>query len=85
MYSWLVSSRPLPFPDALYNKSKQEDFNDLYWNSGDGGPQEDRTGASQNLNNLLGSMMRISMPSFDGYESSTGLPYAIPTGNYQGM
>ena len=63
----------------------QDDFNDLYWNAGDGGPSGDSIGASQNTDNLLGSMMRISVPTVEGYVSPAGLPYEIPAGNYQGM
>eukprot|EP00903_Cladosiphon_okamuranus_P008193 g7889.t1 len=59
------------------------DFNDLYWNAGDGGPQSDTIGAAQDLDNLLGSMMKISVPTFEGYESPEGKKYDIPPGNYQ--
>lgn len=73
-------------PSLLFcRKRKQGSFNDLYWTTGDGGPQTDPNGASQDLTNLLGAMVRISVPTTAGYVNpSTGLPYDIPSGNYQG-
>lgn len=59
---------------------EQNDYNDLYWTTGDGGPAEDSFNAAQDLSNLLGAMIRISVPSFDG----AAAPYEIPSGNYQG-
>ena len=48
----------------------------LYVGMGDGGPQEDPLGRSQNLKELLGKMLRIDV---DGAED--GKPYAIPPAN----
>ncbi|CAM9279443.1 unnamed protein product, partial [Hapterophycus canaliculatus] len=66
------------FKPSDYGKGQA--FNDLYWTTGDGGPQTDPYNAAQDLTNLLGSMVRISLPSAKG---STG--FNIPAGNYQGM
>eukprot|EP00752_Nemacystus_decipiens_P008218 g7348.t1 len=63
-FNQLHSSGWLGFKPSAYRSP--EIFNDLYWNSGDGGPSGDSTGASQNANNLLGSMMRISVPAVEG-------------------
>lgn len=83
---WIRQRSPFtPLRRALSVSRKQGTFNDLYWTTGDGGPQTDPYGASQNVTNLLGSMIRISVPTVAGYTSSDGLPYAIPAGNYQGV
>ena len=58
----------------------QANWNDLYWTTGDGGPQTDPNDSSQDVTNLLGAMIRISVPSFAGAE----LLYDIPPGNYRG-
>lgn len=47
---------------------------------GDGGPATDPLNNAQNLAILHGSMIRISVPSFEGAAE----PYQIPAGNYQG-
>eukprot|EP00903_Cladosiphon_okamuranus_P010393 g9831.t1 len=47
---------------------------DLYWSTGDGGPQEDPLNAGQDTSNLLGAMIRISVPP-------DGSGYTIPSGN----
>jgi len=47
---------------------------DLYWSTGDGGPQGDDYNHSQDTTNFLGSIIRISVPS-------DGMGYAIPDGN----
>ncbi|CAM9268154.1 unnamed protein product, partial [Hapterophycus canaliculatus] len=57
-------------PSAYGNPGHQ----DLYWATGDGGPQTDPDNNGQNVENLLGSIIRISVPSND-----TG--YLIPSGN----
>eukprot|EP00752_Nemacystus_decipiens_P007896 g7055.t1 len=62
------SSGWLGFKPSAYRSP--DDFNDLYWNSGDGGPQQDTIGASQDTQNLLGSMMRISVPTTSERDSS---------------
>ena len=59
---------------------QQADWNELYWTTGDGGPQTDPNDSSQDVTNLLGAMIRISVPSFAGAE----LLYDIPPGNYRG-
>ncbi|CAN0527378.1 unnamed protein product, partial [Laminaria digitata] len=50
------------------------DFHDLYWTTGDGGPQTDIFNTGQDTTNMLGSMIRISVPS-------DGTGYNIPPGN----
>lgn len=47
---------------------------DLYWSTGDGGEQEDPLNRGQDTTNLLGSIIRISVPS-------DGTGYTIPSGN----
>ena len=59
---------------------EQGRWNDLYWATGDGGPAEDTFNNAQDLDNLLGAMVRISVPSFEGASDL----YRIPSGNYQG-
>ncbi|CAN0412087.1 unnamed protein product, partial [Ectocarpus fasciculatus] len=49
-------------------------YHDIYWTTGDGASQTDPENNGQNTTNLLGSMMRISVPS-------NGTGYEIPTGN----
>ncbi|CAN0185642.1 unnamed protein product, partial [Hapterophycus canaliculatus] len=46
----------------------------LYWSTGDSGPQTDPDNNGQNTDNLLGSIIRISVPS-------EGTGYLIPSGN----
>src|SRR5262249_25499980 len=48
----------------------------LYVGLGDGGPQEDPNGYSQNLGSLLGKILRIDVGDGSGAE-----PYAIPPSN----
>ena len=48
----------------------------LYLGTGDGGPAGDPAGNAQNLNLLLGKILRI-----DPSAAPTGAPYAIPPGN----
>ena len=48
----------------------------LYTAFGDGGPQKDPNGNSQNLNRFLGAMLRI-----DVNKRSNGRPYGIPSDN----
>ncbi|CAM9733940.1 unnamed protein product, partial [Ectocarpus sp. 12 AP-2014] len=50
-------------------------YQDLYWTTGDGGPQTDPENHSQDDTTMLGAMMRISVPS-------DGTGYTIPSGNY---
>lgn len=52
----------------------QAAYHDIYWTTGDGGPQTDTENSGQDTTNLLGSMMRISVPS-------DGTGYEIPSGN----
>jgi putative heme-binding domain-containing protein len=48
----------------------------LYIGLGDGGPQEDPNGYSQNLGSLLGKILRIDVGDGSGHE-----PYSIPASN----
>lgn len=57
----------------------QNAFNDLYWSSGDGGPQTDPYDHAQDETLLIGSVLRISVSST---EENVG--YEIPPGNYRG-
>ncbi|CAN0501406.1 unnamed protein product, partial [Laminaria digitata] len=50
------------------------DAHDLYWTTGDGGPQTDDLNTGQDTTNLLGSMIRITVPS-------DGTGFTIPSGN----
>eukprot|EP00903_Cladosiphon_okamuranus_P006180 g6077.t1 len=59
-------------PSAYGN---EEDFHDIYWSTGDGGPQLDLDNNGQDELNLLSAMIRISVPS-------DGSDYEIPSGNY---
>ncbi|CBJ28221.1 conserved unknown protein [Ectocarpus siliculosus] len=52
-------------------------YSDLYWTTGDGGPQTDPFNHSQDETTMLGAMMRISVPA-------DGTGYTIPSGNYPG-
>lgn len=52
----------------------QSGYQDLYWATGDAGPQTDPDNNGQNTDNLLGSIIRISVPS-------DGTGYLIPDGN----
>eukprot|EP00903_Cladosiphon_okamuranus_P010019 g9501.t1 len=65
------------FKPSDYGQGSQ--YNDLYWSMGDGGPATDPLNNAQNLSSLHGTMIRISVPSFEG---DTEL-YQIPSGNYQ--
>lgn len=56
----------------------QSDPQDLYWTTGDGGPQTDYENHSQDTQTMLGAMMRITVPS-------DGSGYTIPSGNYGGI
>ncbi|CAN0331815.1 unnamed protein product, partial [Scytosiphon promiscuus] len=49
---------------------------DLFWAIGDGGPQTDPSNTGQDTANLLGSIVRISVPS-------DGTGYTIPSGNLE--
>ncbi|CAN0382047.1 unnamed protein product [Pylaiella littoralis] len=51
---------------------------DVYWTTGDGGPQTDYTNQAQDNTNMLGSMMRITVPS------GAGTGYTSPSGNLAG-
>eukprot|EP00752_Nemacystus_decipiens_P013406 g11871.t1 len=66
------------FKPSDYGQGNQ--YNDLYWSHGDGGPGLDRLNNAQNLTNLHGTMVRISVPSFEGAPEL----YQIPSGNYPG-
>lgn len=54
----------------------QNTHHDLYWTTGDGGPQTDDLNTGQDTANMMGSMMRISVPS-------DGTGYEIPSGNLE--
>ena len=69
-----------PCRNILMFLREQERWNDLYWATGDGGPKEDTFNNAQDLDNLLGAIVRISVPSFEGASDL----YRIPSGNYQG-
>ncbi|CAM9548065.1 unnamed protein product [Ectocarpus sp. 6 AP-2014] len=49
-------------------------YHDIYWTTGDGASQTDPENHGQDTTNLLGSVMRISVPA-------DGTGYEIPTGN----
>ncbi|CAM9310804.1 unnamed protein product [Pylaiella littoralis] len=49
---------------------------DIFWTTGDGGPQLDPTAQSQDSSNLLGSLVRVTVES--GFDTSG---YSIPSGN----
>ncbi|CAN0441744.1 unnamed protein product [Pylaiella littoralis] len=53
---------------------KKRNFHQVYWTTGDGGPQTDTDNTGQDTSNLLGSMMRIAVPS-------DGTGYRVPNGN----
>ncbi|CAM9894089.1 unnamed protein product [Pylaiella littoralis] len=65
------------FKPSDYGKSSSG--HDIYWTTGDGGPQTDYTNQAQDNSNLLGSMMRITVPSGSGTSG-----YTIPSGNLGG-
>ncbi|CAN0529867.1 unnamed protein product, partial [Ectocarpus sp. 8 AP-2014] len=48
----------------------------IYWTVGDGGPQNDPDNKAQDMTNLHGSIVRISVPS-----TAMGTGYEIPVGN----
>ena len=77
--TWSISSAAL-LSFMLMLPRGQDRWNDLYWATGDGGPAGDEFNNAQDLDNLLGAMVRISVPSFEG----TSEVYRIPSGNYQG-
>lgn len=52
----------------------------LYISTGDGGGGGDPTNNAQNINSLLGKMLRIDVSS-DAFPTDAGRDYAIPTGN----
>lgn len=54
---------------------QQSSPQDLYWTTGDGGPQTDYENHSQDLDTMLGAIMRITVPS-------SGEGYTVPSGNY---
>eukprot|EP00903_Cladosiphon_okamuranus_P016929 g15605.t1 len=54
----------------------QEPYHNLYWTVGDGGPQNDPRNRTQNLGELQGSIVRISVSS-----ALAGSGYHIPAGN----
>ena len=56
---------------------RQASSHDLYWTTGDGGDQEDPLDRGQDTTNLLGSVIRISVPS-------DGSGYTVPSGNLAG-
>eukprot|EP00904_Undaria_pinnatifida_P003872 jgi/Undpi1/13486/HiC_scaffold_8.g03145.m1 len=60
------------FKPSAYGDSNN--YHDLYWTTGDGGPQTDSLNTGQDTTNMLGSMIRISVPS-------DGTGYNIPSGN----
>lgn len=55
----------------------QATSHELYWSTGDGGPQTDPLNVGQDTSNLLGSMIRIAVPT-------DGVGYTIPDGNVVG-
>eukprot|EP00903_Cladosiphon_okamuranus_P010392 g9830.t1 len=57
-----------------------DDYHDLYWTTGDAGPQNDPDGNGQNTLNLQGAVIRISVPS-----AADTKGYKIPSGNYGGL
>ena len=59
---------------GLYLVPLQADEHDLYWTNGDGAQQTDPMNTGQDTTNLLGSMIRITVPS-------DGTGYTIPSGN----
>ncbi|CAM9199998.1 unnamed protein product [Ectocarpus sp. 12 AP-2014] len=64
----------LGFKPSVYGNASPQD---LYWTTGDGGPQTDPENHSQDTQTMLGAMMRITVPS-------DGSGYTIPSGNYGG-
>ncbi|CAN0031064.1 unnamed protein product [Scytosiphon promiscuus] len=75
--NYIHSAGWLGFKPSVYGQGNE--WNDLYWSVGDGGPSEDPFNSGQDLTNLLGNMIRISVPSFAGAAEL----YQIPSGNYQ--
>lgn len=71
---------PPPLPSGIdpsvliFTSCLQAAYHDIYWATGDGGPQTDTENSGQDTTNLLGSIMRISVPS-------DGTGYEIPSGN----
>eukprot|EP00903_Cladosiphon_okamuranus_P020570 g18881.t1 len=63
------------FKPSDYGKNAAS--HDLYWSTGDGGPQEDPLNTGQDTTNLLGSIIRVSVPP-------DGRGYSIPSGNLGG-
>lgn len=59
----------------------EQAMDDLYWAVGDGGPPFDPNNHAQNLDTLLGSVIRITVPRNPGANDPA---YAIPSGNARG-
>lgn len=66
----------------LFLLMSQVDEDDLYWSVGDGGPPFDPNNFASNLDTLLGSIIRITVPR--GSTANTETKYSIPDGNAQG-
>ncbi|CAN0049121.1 unnamed protein product, partial [Ectocarpus sp. 6 AP-2014] len=73
-YNSVHSAGWLGFKPSAYGSPG---YQDLYWTTGDGGPQTDPFNHSQDTTTMLGAMMRISVPA-------DGTGYTIPPGNYHG-
>ena len=72
----LFPLHPPPFIYLLAFVIQPSSTNDIYWATGDGGPQEDPLGNGQATNNnLLAAIIRITVPS-------TGTGYTVPSGNF---
>lgn len=50
---------------------------DLYWSNGDSGPPEDTDEHGQNIDDIHGTIVRITVPT-------TGIGYTSPSGNVVG-
>lgn len=70
----ITSSPPPAHPALLLSPISQAASHDLYWATGDGGPQQDPLNTGQDTSNTLGSIIRISVPA-------DGTGYTIPSGN----
>lgn len=53
-------------------------MHDIYWATGDAGPQTDPLNRGQDTTNMLASIIRVSVPS-------DGNGYEIPSGNLGGV
>jgi len=71
--AWIVLEVPQPFPNHKGGQLAFGPDGDLYIGFGDGGSQGDPNNRAQNLNDLLGKLLRIDV---DGAS-----PYAIPPSN----